>query len=100
MAQLTGSRMSMRVSRSVARRQWRARIARRVALAVVIASAYFGRNNGLFAVIGIGILGLLFLVIMVGEQQKCPRCEAPLTRRHWWGDEYLPTCVQCGNPID
>ena len=100
MAQLTGSRMSMRASRSVARRQWWARIARRVALAVVIASAYFGRSNGLFAIVGLGILGLLFLVIMVGEQQKCPRCEASLTQRHWWGDEYLPTCRECGNPID
>jgi hypothetical protein len=90
----------MRASRSVARRQWLARMARRAALGVVLASVYLGRSNGLFAIAGIGILGLLFLVIMVGEQQKCPRCEAALTRRHWWGDEYMHTCSQCGNPID
>jgi hypothetical protein len=92
--------MSMRASRSVARRQWWARMARRAALAVVVATAYFGRGNGWLALVGIGILGVLFLVIMLGEQQKCPRCEASLTQRHWWGDEYLPTCPQCGNPID
>jgi hypothetical protein len=51
----------------------------------------------------IGSVGLFFglmILIMIGEQQKCPRCEASLTRRSWTGENFEGTCPQCRCPID
>jgi hypothetical protein len=89
-----------RASRAIARRQARARLARWLIPLLLIAAGYLDRVSGWFALGGLALVLLILVVIIVAEQQKCPRCGAPLTRRHWWGEEFAPECRECGLPID
>jgi len=100
MKQVSDSRMAIRASRAIARRQQVARWARRLALPVFVSSVYLDRFSDWFLWVGFALVGVLFILLMRGETQRCPRCDTSLTVRRWWREELAPTCPGCGCPID
>jgi hypothetical protein len=84
----------------IARRQQVARWARRLAFPVFISSVYLERFSEWFFGVGLAVVGLLIILLMRGETQRCPRCDTSLTIRRWWREELAPTCPACGCPID
>jgi len=103
MADLTTAKLVMRAREAVARRHRRARVARWLLFPLVVAVGYLAhldRVNGWIGIVGLGVVGVVFALNMIAEQQRCPRCETSLTRRQWWGEEFLSTCPSCDSPID
>ena len=92
--------MAMRAGRAIARRQRRARLARRLVIPLLAGALYLGHIGAWVAIAGFGLLLWMLVVIMLAEQQKCPRCETSLTKRRWWREDFAPTCPECGLPID
>ena len=85
---------------TISRHQRRARIAKSLLLPALIGVSVFARAGARLALGSIGIFFGLLIIVMLGEQQKCPRCEASLTRRSWWGEKFEGTCPECRCPID
>jgi hypothetical protein len=86
--------------KTIAGHQRRARIAKSLLVPALLGVSLFGRADSRLAIGSIGFFFALLIVIMLGEQQKCPRCEASLTRRSWWGEKFEGTCPECRCPID
>jgi len=86
--------------RTIAGHQRRARIAKSLLIPALLGASVFARADSRLAIGSIGLFFGLLIVIMLGEQQKCPRCEASLTRRSWWGEKFEGTCPECRCPID
>jgi hypothetical protein len=94
------SNLIIRRRQKIAGYQQRARVAKLLLVPALISVSVFGRGGGRLGISSIGVFFGLLIVIMVGEQQKCPRCEASLTRRSWWGEKFEGTCPECRCPID
>jgi hypothetical protein len=77
-----------------------ARYARLLSLPTIAATIYLARVDGWYGLGGGAVLVVLLGLFMRGEIQRCPRCEASLTTRRWWGQSFAPTCPECGCPID
>ena len=103
MADSTTVNFEMRARAAIARRQWRARVARWLLFPLVIVVGYLvhlDHVNAWIGIAGLGLVGVIIVLNMIAVQQQCPRCETLLTRRHWWGEEFLATCPSCEAPID
>jgi len=94
------SALAKRVTQSIARRQRVARWAKALVVPTVVATFYLTRFTGWFAVAGVGLFFLEAIAIMMGELQRCPRCEARLLTGRGWQEEFEGTCPECGYPID
>ena len=89
-----------RLSRSIARRQRVARWAKALVLPTSVATIYAGRWGDWAALIGVALVGCEILGILIGESQRCPRCDGRLVTGRGWREQFDGTCSQCGCPID
>jgi len=96
----SASALQARLNRTIARRQRVARWGKTLAVPTLIAALYAARWNSWFAIVGFGLFLLEVWAVLLGEAQRCPRCEAQLVRGRGWGEEFAGTCPECGCPID
>ena len=96
----TGAQLESRARQRVAGYQRRARAAKVLVIPALVGVALFARAGGWRTIGSIGVFFGLLIVMMLGEQQRCPRCEASLTKRSWWGEKFEGTCPECNCPID
>lgn len=98
--ELTAAELESRARQRVAGHQRRARIAKVLLIPALCAVGVFARAGSWLTVSSIGTFFGLLIVIMLGEQQRCPRCDASLTRRSWFDENFEGTCPECRCPID
>jgi len=100
MKESSAAGLQARLDRTIARRQRLARWSKFLATPTLIGSVYAARSNSWLAVVGFGFFLLEVWFVLLGEAQRCPRCEAQLVRGRGWAEEFVGTCLECGCPID
>jgi hypothetical protein len=92
--------LQARLSRAIARRQRLARWGKTLVMPTLVGSLFAFHWNPWLAIVGFGLFLLEVWFVLLGEAQRCPRCEAQLVRRRGWQEEFAATCPECGCPID
>lgn len=96
----SASVLATRLSRIIARRQRRARWAKVLAVPTLGAAFYVDRWSEWAGVCGLVLFLLEILLVLIGEAQRCPRCEAQLVSARGWYEVFESTCPECGCVID
>ena len=100
MSDSSASALATRLHRMIARRQRLARWGKVLAVPTLLAALYVGRWSVWLAGGAFALFLLEVVAVLVGESQRCPRCEAQLVWGRGWGEEFTGTCPECGCPID
>ena len=100
MSHLSASALRTRLSRRIARRQRVARWGKALALPTLVATLYLGRWSEWLGLGALALFLLEVLAVLLGEAQRCPRCEARLVTGRGWQEEFEGTCPECECPID
>ena len=100
MKESSAAGLQARLNRTIARRQRLARWSKFLVVPTLIGSVYAAQSYSRLAVVGFGLFLLEVWFVLLGEAQRCPRCEAPLVRGRGWQEEFASTCPECGCPID
>jgi hypothetical protein len=96
----SASALATRLGQKIARRQRRARWAKVLAVPTLGAAFYAARWSESAVVVGLVLFVIEIVLVLIGEAQRCPRCEAQLVTASGWKEVFEGTCPECGCVID
>ena len=100
MSESSSSRLATRLSRTIARRQRLARWGKALVVPTFAAAFYATRWSQWLALAGFLLFVVEVVAVLLGEAQRCPRCDASLVTGRGWGEQFEGTCPDCGFLID